>query len=67
MQVNTTIKLMRFGVESPGVSSVVNLNFPVAAYHRGYAEEEASSIITAVEPTPYSVRSHFPQQLKASV
>jgi hypothetical protein len=35
MQVDTTIKLMVVGVESPGVSSVVTLHFPGAAFHCG--------------------------------
>src|SRR5262249_19199848 len=57
MQVDATVKLVLFRVESHEVSfSFVSERFPSASIPLGYAEGEASIIINAVEPTPYSLR-----------
>jgi len=57
MSIDTTGKLMLVGVEAQEVSSFLgNLNFPLPAYHCGMLRGEASIIIKALEPTPYSLR-----------
>jgi hypothetical protein len=57
VQVDPAVKRMLGVVKSPEVSPVTgNIDFPLPAYHYGMLRGEASIIIKALEPTPYSVR-----------
>jgi len=57
MQVDATVKLVLFRVESHEVSfSFVSERFPSASIPLGYAEGEASIIINALQLTAFSLR-----------
>jgi len=58
MQIDATVKLVLFRVESHEVSSsFVSERFPSASIPQWYAEGEASIIINALQWTAYSFAS----------
>jgi hypothetical protein len=70
MHGNTTIKWMLVGVESPRGSSVVTLNFPGAASHRGRLRRRPQLLSSACrcgEQRPLVPRSRYFPRLKRSV
>jgi hypothetical protein len=56
MQVDAAGKWMLGGVEAQEVSSSLESDFPTPSIPPGYAGEGASSSITALKPTPSSLR-----------
>ena len=67
MEIDATVRLVLFGVESHGVSSFL-VTFPTSSIPPGYAEEGASiSINRAADALQRPLRSRFQARLSASV